>query len=176
MRMTRHWFGSLVVLFALVVATAPLTGCSSTNGKAPSQAPTSSTSTTAKSSSGSATGSARITVDGHSHTFSGAVTCTSQPANPNATPPRGNTEISAQDEAASLTLSWSANAASPLIAMSFDLKADVGEYRMPRRSNPPQVDATTQDNSYTVKGTPPVIAPGEGTMKNLPVEIEVTCA
>jgi hypothetical protein len=115
-------------------------------------------------------------LNGHTHAISGSVNCTAQAANPSGTPPLGNLAISASDDTASFAMSWLSNTPSPLMALTFSYKIDGGEYTMPYYPQPPNVQATAQGNSYTVKGTPPVLAPGESTLtKNLPVAINATC-
>ncbi len=114
-------------------------------------------------------------VDGHTHTFSGQVACTAQSANPSGTPPSGDLLISASDDTALFSISWLSNAKSPVTTLSLTFRLDSGEYAMPAYPNPPNVVATVQGKSYTVKGTPPVQPPGENAMRDLPVEIHVTC-
>lgn len=114
-------------------------------------------------------------VDGHTHNFSGPVNCTAQAPNPTAKFPLGNLAISASDETASFAMSWLSNAKSPLMALTLSYKVDGGEYTMPYYPQPPNIEVSTQGNSYTVKGTPPVLTPGQSTLKNLPVEIHVIC-
>ncbi len=43
------------------------------------------------------------------------------------------------------------------------------------RPTQPNITATVQGKNYTVKGTPPVQPPNGSAMKDLPVEIHVTC-
>jgi Mycobacterium 19 kDa lipoprotein antigen len=162
---------SVIVLAAMLVACSNKSG-TPTSGPTPGSA---STSATTGSTPGGGAASAEMTVDGHTHRFSGPVNCTTQEGNPSGTPPRGNMEISASDDAASFDLSWS-DTTPYLATMSLHLKVDNGEYSMPVYPHPPEVEATKQGKSYTVKGTPPVEAPGnQSAMKALPVEIHVTC-
>jgi hypothetical protein len=163
-------------LLVVIVCAATLTACSN-KGAVPSSPPTrSSATTTTTPSPAGGTASAEIALNGHTHTISGPVNCTAQQANPSGTPPLGNLAISASDDTASFAMSWLSNTRSPLMALTFSYKIDGGEYTMPYYPQPPNVAATAQGNSYTVKGTPPVLAPGESTLtKNLPVEIHATC-
>jgi hypothetical protein len=167
--------GSFVTpLLVVAVSAATLTGCS-TNSAGPTSPPARS-STSAATTPAGGTGSAELTVDGHTHRISGPVNCTAQEANPSGTPPLGNLAISASDETASFALSWLSNAKSPLMALTLSYKVDNGDYSMPYVPQPPNVEATVQGKSYTVKGTPPILAPGESTLtKDLPVEIHATC-
>jgi hypothetical protein len=84
-------------------------------------------------------------------------------------------EISAGDDTASFSMSWLSDSTSPLSALTLRFKLDNGDYTMPYYPHPPHVEATVQGKRYTVKGTPPVVAPGESETKSLPVEIHVTC-
>lgn len=164
-------------LLVVIVCAATLTACSNKSAE-PSSQPTRS-SATATTTTPSPTGGApqaEISLNGHTHTISGPVNCTAQQANPSGTPPLGNLAISASDDTASFAMSWLSNTPSPLMALTFSYKVDGGEYTMPYYPQPPNVQSTGQGNSYTVKGTPPVLAPGESTLtKNLPVEIHATC-
>jgi hypothetical protein len=161
-------------LLAVIVCAATLTACSDKSA-GPSSQPASTTTPTQTSPAGGSA-SAGISLNGHAHTISGPVNCTAQAANPSGTPPLGNLAISASDDTASFAMSWLSNTPSPLMALTFSYKIDGGEYTMPYYPQPPNVKATAQGNSYTVKGTPPVLTPGESTLtKNLPVEIHATC-
>jgi hypothetical protein len=165
-------------LLAVIVWAATLTACSNKSAQPSSQPVRSSATTTAtvQTIPGGGTSQAELTLNGHTHTISGPVNCIAQAANPSATPPLGNLAISASDDTASFAMSWLSNAKSPLMALTFSYTLDGGEYTMPYYPQPPNVEATVQGNSYTVKGTPPVLAPGESTLtKNLPVEIHVAC-
>jgi hypothetical protein len=165
-------------LLVVIVSAATLTACSTKSAEPTSQPVRSSAPTTATVQTSPAGGTARavLTLAGHTHTISGPVNCTAQAANPSGTPPLGNLAISASDDTASFAMSWLSNSTSPLMALTFSYNLDGGEYSMPFYPQPPNVEATAQGNSYTVKGTPPVLAPGESTLtKNLPVEIHVTC-
>lgn len=163
---------------AVILLAAMLSGCS-TNGGSPTSQPSagsaSTSATTGTTPGGSGAASAQLTVDGHTHTFSGPPTCKAQTANPTGTPPSGNTEIGASDDTASFTLSWLSDAKAPVVGMTLTFNVDNGQYGMPYYPNPPGIEATQQDKNYTVKGTPPVEAPGQSNMSNLPVEIHVTC-
>jgi hypothetical protein len=161
-------------LLAVIALAATLTACS-TNREPSAQPVRDSTSTTTHPSAGGASADAQLAVDGHRHQIFGQVSCTAQAANPSATPPLGNLAISASDDTASFAMSWLSSATSPLMALTLTYKVDRGEYNMPYYPKPPDVQATTQSNRFTVKGTPPVLRPGENTLKNLPVEIDVTC-
>jgi hypothetical protein len=165
-------------LLVVIVCAATLTACSGKSA-VPSSQPTRSSATAATTTQTSAAGgaaSAEILLNGHAHAISGPVNCTAQQANPSGTPPMGNLAISASDDTASFAMSWLSNTPSPLMALTFSYKVDGGEYTMPYYPQPPNVQATARGNSYTVKGTPPVLAPGESTLtKNLPVEIHATC-
>jgi hypothetical protein len=166
-------------LLVVIVSAATVTACSN-KGAEPSSRPARSsatTATTAQTSPAGGTAPAEISLNGHTHTISGPVNCTAQQANPSGTPPLGNLAISASDDTASFAMSWLSNTPSPLMALTFSYKIDGGEYTMPYHPQPPNVEATSQGNSYTVKGAPPVLAPGESTLtKNLPVEIHATCS
>jgi Mycobacterium 19 kDa lipoprotein antigen len=165
-------------LLAVIVCAAMVTACSNKSAEPSSQPARSSatTATTAQTSPAARGASAEISMNGHTHTISGPVNCTAQEANPSGTPPLGNLAISASDDTASFAMSWLSNTPSPLMALTFSYKLDGGEYTMPYYPQPPNVEATAQGNSYTVKGTPPVLLPGESTLtKNLPVEIHATC-
>lgn len=165
-------------LLVVIVCAAMLAACSGKSAEPSSQPARSSatTATTAQTSPASRTAPAEISLNGHTHTISGPVNCTAQQANPSGTPPLGNLAILASDETASFAMSWLSNTPSPLMALTFSYKIDGGEYTMPYYPQPPNVAATAQGHSYTVKGTPPVLAPGESTLtKNLPVEIHATC-
>jgi len=167
----------LAALLVIALA-ATLTGCSG-KGAAPASPPvrsSASTTTTVPTSPANSSARAQLTVNGHTHVISGSVNCTAQAADPTGTPPRGNLAISASDETASVAMSWLSNSASPLTALTFSYKVDGGDYMMPYYPQPPNIEATTQGNTYSVKGTPPVLPPGESTLTtNLPVEIHVTC-
>jgi len=176
----RNWCASVLgtPLLVVAVSAAALTACSGKNAEPTSQPVRSSASKSATVETTHTGGTARadITLNGHVHAISGPVNCTAQAANPSATPPLGNIAISASDSTASFAMSWLSNARSPLMALTFSYKLDHGDYSMPYYPKPPNVEATVQGNSYTVKGTPPVLAPGESTLtKNLPVEIHATC-
>jgi hypothetical protein len=165
---------------AVILCAATLTACSNKSAEPSSQPVRSSASATATStmqtSPAGGPSRAELTLNGHIHKISGPVICTAQAANPSGTPPLGNLAISASDETASFAMSWLSNTPSPLMALTFNYELDGGEYTMPYSSQPPNVEATAQGNNYTVKGTPPVLAPGEDTStKNLPVEIHATC-
>jgi hypothetical protein len=161
-------------LLVVIVCAATLAACSNKSTE-PSSQPTRS-SATAQTSPAGGTAQAEISLNGHTHTISGPVNCTAQQANPSGTPPLGNLAISASDDTASFAMSWLSNTPSPLMALTFSYKVDGGEYTMPYYPQPPNVQATGQGNSYTVKGTPPVLAPGESTLtKNMPVEIHANC-
>lgn len=165
-------------LLVVIVCAATLTACSNKSA-APSSQPIRSSATAATTTTPSpavGTAQAEISLNGHTHTISGPVNCTAQQANPSGTPPLGNLAILASDDTASFAMSWLSNTPSPLMALTFSYKIDGGEYTMPYYPQPPNVAATGQGNSYTVKGTPPVLAPGESTLtKNMPVEIHATC-
>jgi Mycobacterium 19 kDa lipoprotein antigen len=165
-------------LLAVILSAATLAGCSTKSAEPTSQPVRSSafTTTTVATSPAGGTARAELTLNGHTHTISGPVNCTAQEANPSGTPPLGNLAISASDDTASFAMSWFSNSPSPLMALTFSYKIDGGEYTMPYYPQPPNVEATARGNNYTVKGTPPVLAPGESTLtKNLPVEIHATC-
>jgi lipoprotein antigen len=167
-------------LLVVIVCTAALAACSDKSAKPGSQTVQSSVSATtptaAQTSPAGGTARAQMTVNGHTHAISGPVNCTAQAANPSGTPPLGNLAIMASDDTASFAMSWLSNTAAPLMALTFSYKVDGGEYTMPYYPQPPNVNATAQGNRYTVKGTPPVLAPGESTLtKNMPVEIHATC-
>jgi hypothetical protein len=163
-------------LLVVTVCAATLTACSSKSAGPSSTPARSSTATTAQTTPAGGTPQAQISLNGHIHAISGPVNCTAQQANPSGTPPLGNLAISASDDTASFAMSWLSNTPSPLMALTFSYKLDGGEYTMPYYPQPPNVQATGQGNSYTVKGTPPVLMPGESTLtKNLPVEIRATC-
>ena len=167
-------------LLAVILCAATLTACSSKSAGPSSQPVRSSASATAtptvQTSPAGGPSRAELTLNGHIHKISGPVNCTAQEANPSGTPPLGNLAISASDETASFAMSWLSNAPSPLMALTFSYNIDGGEYTMPYYPQPPNVKETAQGNNYTVKGTPPVLAPGESTLtKNLPVEIHATC-
>jgi len=165
-------------LFAVIVTAATLAGCSAKSAEPTSPPARGSASTTATVQTSPAVGNERaeLTLNGHTHTISGPVNCVAQSANPSGTPPLGNVAISASDDTASFAMSWLSNAKAPLMALTFSYKLDNGEYSMPYYPQPPNVEATMQDNTYTVKGRPPVLAPGESTLtKNLPVVIHATC-
>jgi Mycobacterium 19 kDa lipoprotein antigen len=166
-------------LLVVIVCAATLTACSNKSA-GPSSAPVRSspaaTTTAVATSPAGGPSHAEITLNGRTHKISGQVNCTAQQANPSGTPPLGNLAILASDETASFAMSWLTNSPSPLMALTFSYKIDGGEYTMPYYPQPPNVQATAQGNSYTVKGTPPVLAPGESTLtKNLPAEIHATC-
>jgi hypothetical protein len=162
----------------VVVLAATVSSCSG-KGTEPTPQParsSASTTTTVPTSPANISARAQLTVSGHTHVISGSVVCTAQAADPTGTPPRGNLAISASDETASVAMSWLSNSASPLTALTFNYKIDGGDYTMPYYPQPPNIEATEQGNTYSVKGTPPVLPPGESTLtKNLPVEIRVTC-
>jgi Mycobacterium 19 kDa lipoprotein antigen len=161
---------SVIVLVAMLVACSNKSG-TPTSGPSPGSASTSATTGTTP---GEGAASADMTVDGHTHRFSGPVNCTTQEANPSGTPPRGYMEISASDDAAYFNLSWS-DTAPNVVTLSLSLKVDNGEYGMPSTPHP-DVEATKQGKSYTVNGTPGVTGPGnQSAGKDLPVEIHVTC-
>ncbi len=153
---------------ALLAVIVPLTLLAACSGKG-------ATRTSQPAPADPAAASADLTVDGHAHTFSGGVTCTSQSADPSATPPRGNLVISASDDTASFSISWLSNARSPVALLSLTFTTGGGEYSTPAYPNPPNVQATAQGKSYTVKGTPPVQPPGENAMRDLAIQIHVNC-
>jgi hypothetical protein len=165
-----------VALLAVIATAATLTACSGKSEPAsqPVRAPTSTTTTT-KRAPGSGAAPAELMVDGHTHKISGPINCTAQAPNPTAKYPLGNLAISASDDTASFAMSWLSNAKSPLMALTLSFQVDSGEYTMPYYPQPPDIQATTQGNMYTVKGAPPVLSPGQSTLKNLPIEIHVTC-
>ena len=92
-------------------------------------------------------------------------------------------EVTASDDVASFDIRW-ANATPSLVALSLTFKVDDGEYSMPYYPNPPHVEATKEGKNYTVKGTPPVLAPGDSATsksasrdtRHLPVSAGVTPA
>lgn len=168
-----------VPLLGAIAVAAMLTACSNGSSEPTSQPAQGSASTTVQTNPGGGSARADITVDGHTHRISGRVDCTTQAADPSATPPRGNLAIDASDAAASFSLSLSVplslGSASPLWGLSLSYKVDNGEYAMPYYPNPPNVTVTGHDKSYTAKGTPPVRAPDASRTTDLPVEIHVTC-
>ncbi|MBV8965743.1 MAG: lipoprotein LpqH [Mycobacteriaceae bacterium] len=160
-----------VLTLAMLACSGKNAGPTSVSSPGPAPAPT-----TVQTPGQTTAADADLVVDGHRHTFSGTVVCATQAANPSGTPPRGDLEISAHDETASFSISWLLqDASAPLAALSLAFKVDNGEYTMPYYPHPPQVEATNQDKTYTVKGTPPVQTPGQNTMTNVPVEIHATC-
>jgi hypothetical protein len=165
-------------LLVVIVCAATLTACSNKSPEPSTQPARSSrsTTTTTQTSPAGGTAQAELTLNGHTHAISGPVNCLAQEANPSGKPPLGDLAISASDDTASFAMSWLSNSPSPLMALTFSYNIDGGEYTMPYYPQPPNVQAIAQGNSYTVKGTPPVLAPGESTLtKNLPAEIHVTC-
>lgn len=165
-------------LLVVIVSAAMLTACSAKSAEPTSPPVRGSASSTAtvQTSPAVGNGQAELTLNGHTHTISGPVNCTAQSANPSGTPSLGNLAISASDDTASFAMSWLSNAKAPLMGLTFSYKLDNGEYSMPYYPQPPNVEATVQGTSYTVKGSPPVLAPGESTLtKNLPVEIHASC-
>jgi hypothetical protein len=171
----------LAALGVIIVA-ATLASCSdkgtepASQSSQPVRSSASATTTTASTSPPNGNARAQLTVKGHSHVISGSVVCTSQAADPTGTPPRGDLAISASDETASVAMSWLSNSPSPLTALTFNYKINGGDYTMPYYPQPPNVEATAQGNTYSVKGTFPVLPPGQSTLTtNLPVEIHVTC-
>jgi hypothetical protein len=163
-------------LLAVIASAATLTACSSKSQPAsqPVRAPVSTTTTT-QAIPGSGAAPAELMVDGHTHKISGPINCTAQAPNPTAKFPLGNLAISASDDTASFAMSWLSNAKSPLMALTLSFQVDAGEYTMPYYPQPPNIQASTRGNSYAVKGAPPVLSPGQSTLKNLPIEIHVTC-
>ncbi len=163
-------------LLAVIASAATLIACSHTGEPARPPARSSASPTaTVQAPPNSGAAHAELTVDGHTHKISGSVNCTAQLPNPTAKFPLGDLAISASDETASFAISWLSNAKSPLMALTLSYKVDRGEYTMPYYPRPPNIESSTQGKNYTVKGTPPVLTPGESTLKDLPVEIHVTC-
>ena len=159
---------------AVIVLAALFVACSKNSGEPTSQPSPGSASTSATLETPSGGSPASLMVNGHTHTFSGPVDCSATSANPKATPPQGEREVTASDDVASFDIRW-ANATPSLVALSLTFKVDDGEYSMPYYPNPPHVEATKEGKNYTVKGTPPVLAPGDSATSNLQVEIHATC-
>ncbi|MGH3560762.1 MAG: hypothetical protein ACRDTN_02865, partial [Mycobacterium sp.] len=117
-----------------MLAAVTLSGCSTKSAEPTSQPNSRSASTvTTKAQPRIGAGGARATlmVNGHTHTISGPVDCKTSPANPTATPTQAGTEkteINADDDTASVFVSWS-NATPTINGLSFTLKVDSGEYR-----------------------------------------------
>ncbi|WP_163745641.1 lipoprotein LpqH [Mycobacterium lacus] len=143
----------------------------STKGGEPASAPSSSPTPT----------NATVMVDGHSHTISGEVDCRTTPTQPSATPAESGsqtTRISAHDDTASVSLSLSDATPPGVNGFAISLNAASATYQMPYQAvqSPNQVQASRQGNSYTVTGTGKALAPGQGGMRDLPFEIDVTCS
>ncbi|QUR68096.1 lipoprotein LpqH [Mycobacterium spongiae] len=124
--------------------------------------------------------SATIMMDGHTHTISGAVECRTRRAQPTATPVEyGNqtTEVSAQDDSASLSFSFSDATPPDVNGFAVSLKVDGGSYEMPYQPvrSPTQLEASRQGKSYTVTGTGQALAPGQSVARELPFGVHVTC-
>lgn len=118
-----------------------------------------------------------IMMDGHTHTISGAVECSTRRAQANATPTEyGNqtTHVSAKDDAASVTLSFSDATPPDVDSFAISLTAGHDSYQMPLQS-PSGVEAARQGKSYTVTGTGRASAPGHGETRDLTFGIHVTC-
>jgi hypothetical protein len=161
-------------LLAVIVPAATLVACSGKTGPgSPPVRGSASSTTTTQATTGA--GQAELAVDGHTHKISGLVNCTAQAATHDATAPLGNLAISASDDTASFAMSWLSNTKSPVMGLTLSYKVDSGEYTMPYYPKPPNLEANVRGKTYTVKGTPPVLTPGESTLKNLPVEIRVAC-
>jgi hypothetical protein len=114
-------------LLAVIVPVALLTACSNKGATPTSQPASTTTSATVTVTTTPSAASADLTVDGHAHTFSGRIDCTAQSANPSGTPPRGDLEIGASDNTASLSISWLSNASSPVTTLGLTFKVDNGE-------------------------------------------------
>jgi hypothetical protein len=122
-----------------------------------------------------------VMVDGHSHTISGKVDCTTSAMQPSATPPEsGNktTRISAHDDAATVSLSLSDANPPGVNGFSISLNAANANYQLPYQSvqSPDQVRATQSGKNYTVTGVGKALAPGQGGMRDLQFEVDVTCS
>ncbi|OSC37654.1 lipoprotein LpqH [Mycobacterium decipiens] len=130
--------------------------------------------------SSSAPARATVMVEGHTHTISGAVECSTSPAVRTATPPESGTQttrVSARDDSASVTLSLSDSTPPDVNGFSISLKSGNTKYQMPYQpvESPTQVEATRQGKSYTLTGTGHAVIPGQSGMRELPFGVHVTC-
>jgi hypothetical protein len=122
-----------------------------------------------------------VMVDGHSHTFSGKADCSTSAMQPSATPPEsGNktTRISAHDDSSYVSLSLSDANPPGVNGFSIGLNAANANYQLPYQSvqSPDQVHAIKDGKSYTVTGVGKALAPGQGGMRDLQFEVDVTCS
>jgi hypothetical protein len=155
---------------AIVVVGMIAPACSSKNGE-PASAATSTPVVT----------NTTVMVDGHSHTISGKVDCSTSPIQPSATPPEsGNktTRVSAHDDTATVSLSMSDANPPGVNGFSISLNAATANYQLPYQSvqSPDQVHATKDGKSYAVTGVGKALAPGQGGMRDLQFEVNVTCS
>jgi len=123
---------------------------------------------------------AMIMLDGHTHTISTGVSCTTTAAQPSATPAEsGNetTRIEAKDDSASLSLSLSDETPPTVNSFALSLKAGTTDYQMPYQpiQSASQVQATKQGKGYTLAGTGQTITTGQSDMRQLQFGIHVTC-
>ncbi|MGB9304821.1 MAG: lipoprotein LpqH [Mycobacterium sp.] len=158
--------GAAALLLVGTIAAA----CSTKNGE-PASAPSSTPVAT----------NTTVMVDGHSHTISGKVDCSTLPRQTSATPPEsGNktTRISAQDDSAYVSLSMSDANPPGVNGFSISLTAANANYQLPYQSvqSPEQVHATKAGKTYTVTGVGKALAPGQGGMRDLQFEVDVTCS
>jgi hypothetical protein len=122
-----------------------------------------------------------VMVDGHSHTISAKVDCSTSPRQTSATPAEAGsntTRISAQDDSAYVSLSLSDANPPGVNGFSLSLNAANGSYQLPFQSvqSPDQVRATKDGKNYTVTGIGKALAPGQGGMRDLQFEVDVTCS
>jgi Mycobacterium 19 kDa lipoprotein antigen len=156
--------GAAALLLAGTVAAA----CSSKDG-APASAPSSTTVAT----------NTTVLVDGHGHTISGKVDCSTSPRQTSATPPEsGNktTRISAQDDSAYVSLSMSDADPPGVNGFSISLTAANANYQLPYQSVQSPEQVTKAGKNYTVTGVGKALAPGQGGMRDLQFEVDVTCS
>jgi hypothetical protein len=164
-------------VLAVVVLVASLSACSKKSDE-PTSHPGSSSGPASTTDGLSQVASADVMVDGHTHTISGAIDCSTSASNPSATPTQAGTEttsISAQDDSAWINLSLS-NATPPSVdGFSLSLTVENGEYSIPFQKPQKPVEATKQGKSYAVKGTGSGWSTPGRVGRALPFEIHVTC-
>jgi Mycobacterium 19 kDa lipoprotein antigen len=165
----RRWAIGLGTAALALVLQATVVACSSQNQASPPSSPSPvATNTT-------------VMVDGHSHTISGKVDCSTTPKQSSTTPTESGTQttrISAHDDAASVSLSLSDANPPGVNGFSLSLNAANANYQLPYQSvqDPNLVHASKQGNNYTVTGVGKALAPGQGGMRDLQFEVDVTCS
>jgi hypothetical protein len=160
--------GRPMVLAAVVVLGAGLSGCSSNESRP------------AATSSSNPVVSTTVMIDGNKHTMIAGVDCLSSAAQPSASPPESGdltTRINVHDDSASVSLAISDETPPTVDGFAISLKIGNDQYQLPYQAtkSPTQVQATKDGKSYTVTGAGQATTPGESVMRQVTFGIHVTC-